>query len=237
MSTNYLLYDYIININFQLNQNIPLNTIFNNASYIASVYRSDVTFDHIINDSLVNVNTATYFNLNQTLINILFMSNSSELKSTNNNIINKSAYNTIYNTGGTQFSYRLLEIVATKIFGSAKLVSIIANQDKYFDTIDTPNSLLNKIFNSISNSLNNFETKQSIINIYNQNIFFNVPSYTRADNFTFQNTAFEFPFYFTTTLQSNFITPNLNNGLDYGGTIFTNSSINVPILIRFVSNR
>ena len=79
-------------------------------------------------------------------------------------------------------------------FDLYKLVSIIANQDKYFDTIDTPNSLLNKIFNSISNSLNNFETKQSIINIYNQNIFFNVPSYTRADNFIFQNTAFEFPF-------------------------------------------
>lgn len=232
-TTNLNNYDYIISINFQNNQNIEMNYFFNTKIFNAKTYKK-TKGNPVVN--LINVNNATNFMLNMTLLNTLFFQNSSFLSSNMENIINNPVYSTFISSGGTQLSYRLLEIAAMKIFGHAGARAAIANDTDYYININTANSLLNQIVNSMQNTLYDVNVKQGIINEYCiLNQFINT-QYISAGIYNFYNTTWLFPIYFSPLL----IIPNntiLLNGPNIGGNQLINGNLNIPILLRFVSNR
>ena len=223
---NNALYDYIITINLQSGGNRAMNTLFTNRAYPTGMF--------YLNNGKVTVNTAStnsnsaLLNLvyNQTLLRTIFNTNSAFTTSLNNNIINTYAYNTIDNTQGKTLSFRLLEIIATKIFGNAKARAAIYNQTDFSNT-----TLLTGITANMALLLTNNTWKNYVE--YTWANLNRTSGVTTAGNLNFNNTSWDFPIYFKSNLFSS--SSLINNGPDVGGNILKNGSMNIPIILRFTS--
>ena len=223
---NNALYDYIITINLQSGGNVAMNSLFLNRGYPSLMF--------YLNNGKVTVNTAStnsnsaLLNLvyNQTLIRSIFNTNAAFTTSLNNNIINTYAYNTIDNTQGKTLSFRLLEIIAMKIFGNAKAQAAIYNQTDFSST-----SLSTTITSNMALLLTNNIWKNYVE--YTWANLNRTSGATSAGNLNFNNTSWDFPIYFKSNLFSS--TSLINNGPNVGGNILQNGSMNIPIILRFTS--
>jgi hypothetical protein len=151
------------------------------------------------------------------------------------------AFSTFKNNQG-KLGYRLLEIVAHKLFGHAQAHAAISN-DSQFYTHDA--ELWDHLTDIISN--NNF--KNSIFCQYVALGRYNTWSDTSTNNvnydndvdtwvkFNFVNLTFDYPLYVSGNILLNKLTNSeinlLQNGPNVGGTLLSNGSYNIPILVKF----
>lgn len=237
---NLALYDYIISFNFQgANSNVPFNKFFNVRTYEQG---------NFFNNGIIDPTQINYYainlNVNHTLLNSLLLSNIAIINSNNTTIATtfSSVFATFY-PNESSLPFRILEILATKIFASAKAQAAIANDTNFYKGDNVANSLLNQIINGIDITLQNQTVQNTIFNEYvalNRIIQPNTPAdFNTLANFNFSNTEFDFPIFLSTNLYdiaNDTALSAVNNGPNVGGTILTNGVINIPILLRFISN-
>jgi hypothetical protein len=239
-SVNTNIYDYILDINVA-GVWTSMNELFAERRFMTEPLGNDV----------VNLTDVVRLNVNRSkLANLLETSNSISISSQKNTIFDTHA--SVYNTLEAQpqlAGFRFLEIVATKIFGHAKTKIAIENSDDYYannynDDYNIVNSLIGQIawgvFNSVTNKkvdiTNDYIETDRIQDNSNNLVFTNVNGFPRPFmEYNFNDTVWEFPIVFHTTLSStsNTAISELNNGPDVGGARLVNGEVNVPVLLRF----
>ena len=212
MSQNY---DYILDINLALLSNFStMNSFFNTRSYTINLSGNSVNLE--VNKVLINsVLSYDYYKGRQPGV-INFDVNS----------LNYATLSPI----NSKFGFRMLEIIATKIFGNPQDLVLIENGIKLYQTGD--NSIISQIGDNIQNNFNNTDVQNTVLNIYkNSNSFIISPG---TWDFNFVNSAWQFPLFYTDTLNfEDGTTTNNFNGPNQGGSCFVNGYINIPILLKF----
>lgn len=228
VNTNEAIYDYILSINILAASLTTMNSLFNNRTYIQSSANQNTPGENNVDINL---------SINVDLLNNLFYgSNAINISSAMINVANTDAYLTL-KSGDYLLGLRFLEIVATKIFGHARARAAIANDTEYYLPYSTSNSIIQQIIDGMNNSL--VTRKSDIFNVYvNYDRIENNPNndVDQPVNFNFDNTNWEFPLYFISSINSTSNNTNLdyvNNGPYVGGNVLTNGIMNVPILLRF----
>lgn len=209
-------FDYILDINI----GPTLNSFFNTRQFKQTNNQQ--------NDPLEN-NVTIDFVINRTFIESILTSNTVSIPAGTGDL-SKLIYEP------TQAGLRFLEIVATKIFGSAKARAAISNDTEFYN-------LSNQIMNGIQNSINN--KKHDIFNQYVQydkiedNVNNDVDDFV---NFNFYESEITIPLYFLSSLDANSNFSGLRNGPGtaiIGGSESSrliNGSMNIPLLMRFLNN-
>jgi len=221
-------YDYILDIDM-LSSSLAINDLFDKRSFVQNSN----------NDNMVNIELEA--NLN-TLNNMLYKFSSIDIRSLNNDVSGKNAYLTFEKGENKLLGFRLLEIVATKIFGHAKARSAISNDSEYYLPYSTETSLIKQIVSGINNGI--VERKTDLFNQYvaydriqdnvdtnNASNEFNADS-EATKLFNFADTEWEFPMNFTTSIQAD-SSILVNNGPNVGGSQLVNGTVTVPLLLRF----
>lgn len=219
-------YDYVLNISTGWES---MNSLFSQRQFIQNIQVNNV--DISLNIDVSNVKL------------LLSTSNVASIYSTNPSIIASPAYNTL-KSGNTNIGFRMLEIVATKIFGHAHAQAAIKNDSDFYQNNITStggDSLIAQIGNGINNSLvsmSNYifnayvrsnQYGGSAFNATNNNINNDGDDTLGIEYFNFYNSQWEFPVYLTGLLSSNF----LMNGPNVGGNVMENGTYRVPLLLRF----
>ena len=238
-------YDYILDIDINSVWD-SMNDLFEDRRFMTEV--NDVegaSADILSNLVLLNVNRTK-------LSALLEHNNTVTITSNMTNVFSDHSY--VYNTLDTTkqlTGFRFLEIVATKVFGHAKTKIAIENSEEYYmnDYVDANtavNSLIGQITKGLYNSV--ITMKNEIMNEYiqtdriednaNDAPISNIEidgSNRRFMEYNFNDTVWEFPVYFQTTLATtgDDSISELNNGPIVGGVQLINGSVNVPILLRF----
>jgi hypothetical protein len=235
-------YDYILNINVTA-AGFSGNQLFSYANYQQGLLNNG-----IVNTNSLN-NVALNLAFNNTVLNTFLLGNYTNITSANSNVTNTFAYNTL-NTANQQLPFRILEIVATKIFGSAKAQSAIYNDTDFYAPFTVANSMLNQIQNGINNVIQNTQMQLNIFNIYvgldrietqTTNNVNSTNDVTLPANFNFQNTIWDFPIFLQVNLFDASVVNGtaysnlalLNNGPNVGGVQLASGSMNIPLLVRF----
>jgi len=218
MSQNY---DYILDINLaQLPNFESMNSFFNNRSY--TINPSGNSVDIQVNQEIVtSVLSYDYQkNIQNGVINYL---------PGNSSVTGNPDYATL-SPVPSKFGYRMLEIIATKIFGNATDLIFVENGYSLYTL--SSDSIITQIGDNIQNNFNNNEIQNSILNIYaNSPDFISEPG---THEFNFKNSVWQFPLYYLDTIK--FDNGNLGsnfNGPDAGGSRFVNGLINIPIRLKF----
>ena len=197
-------YDYIFTFNGDLNDFFSVRTYQQNDQDI-----NEVNITLTLND--------TFFNEAATAYNDTVASSTSGCLTTG------------FETS-TDFSTRVLEVLAMKIFGHGKARAAISNDTDIVATLQTD------IMNHIQNVLDTH--KHDIYNEYVQtdNPAINDNDVTAAVEFNFTGDILSFPAFITGTLvdESN-LSADLRNGPSVGGNVLQDANYNVPILIRIGS--
>lgn len=208
-------YDYILNVNIFTSNITSVNSIFQNRTFRLNQNQMDI--DLTINIDLIN--------------QLLYNLDSVDISSSMNNVSNHNAYDTLTKQVNKKLGFRMLEIIATKIFAHAKARAAIANDTDYYLPYSNSNSIIKQIVDGVNNAL--FNKKNEIYNIYSSsNRFDHNENMENPINFNFSSSNWDFPFYFTTSLNGS-IPSQLSNGPNVGGSRLINSQVTVPLLIRF----
>jgi hypothetical protein len=137
-----------------------------------------------------------------------------------------------------QVGLRFLEVAAIKIFGHAKARAAISNDKDFYRGQLDAGSLVNQMITGLQESIN--AKKHDIFNQYvrDDRIEDNVANDVDANvQFNFDVSNLAIPMYFLSTLDTASNTYDLQNGPStVGGNILTEGSMNVPILVKFVSD-
>jgi hypothetical protein len=233
-------YDYILNIN--------INGYWTSMNNLFSERRFMTEGDPGINSGNYD---SVHLNINrESLADLLEHANTVDIKSYKSSIY--TDYKDVYDTLAPEkqlVGFRFLEIVASKIFGHAKIKIAIENSEEYYandynQNYNTSNTLIGQIARGIFNSVTN--KKNDIMNDYiktdriQDNADYaelsNINGYPHQFmSFSFNDTIWEFPIVFHTELSSTSgdIISLLNNGPNIGGSQLVNGVVNVPILLRF----
>jgi hypothetical protein len=216
-------FDYILNIDLSLYPEfMNMDQFFNTATYLLNSNGQLQTMDLSINqDFIISLLSYDYYKGRQKgiitydLANVLVYTNPD--------------YKTLSDIP-SKFGYRMLEIIATKIFGNAQDWVLVENGINFYKTDES--SLITQIVTDIDNGFNNSTVLNNIFNIYkNSDSYNNQPG---QHNFEFYNSIWEFPIFYTDNIgfidgseTSNF------NGPNAGGSEIDNGNYNIPILLRF----
>ena len=212
MSQNY---DYILDINLNLLPNFStMNSFFNTRTYTIDSPGNSAILE--VNKDLINSVLSYDYNKGRQPGVINFDSNSQ-------NYVTLSPIN-------SKFGYRMLEIIATKIFGNSEDLVLIDNGITLYETGN--NSIISQIANNIQNNFNDSVIQNTVLNIYkNSNSFIISPG---TWTFNFSNSTWQFPLFYTDTINFEDGTSAANfNGPNEGGSQIINGQINIPILLKF----
>jgi hypothetical protein len=218
-------YEYIMSVNIASATWSSMNELFNDRVYVQNA--SDMNTANV-------ALTANFTSLNSLLgsAHILMTSEKAD-------ITTKTAYGTLLGTE-QPLGLRFLEIVATKVFGHAKARAAIANDSEFYLGYDVSGSLIKQLADGITGAVQN--KKSDVFNAYVA--YDRIESNPKVDvgenaTFNFDNTNWEFPIYFRSTISdvagADASLDELNNGPSVGGTSLVNGSMNVPVLVRFHS--
>ena len=216
-------FDYILNIDLSLYPDfIGMDDFFNTATYVLDSNSELQTMNLSINqDFIISLLSYDYYKGRQKgiitydLANVLVYTNPD--------------YKTLSDVP-SKFGYRMLEIIATKIFGNAQDYVLVENGINFYKT--EQNSLISQIVTDMDNDFDKSNVLNDIFNIYkNSDSYNNQPG---EHIFSFYNSIWEFPIFYTDNLvfidgsgSSNF------NGPNAGGSEIDNGIYNIPILLRF----
>ena len=235
--SNYTTYDYILDINVGATNLSSMNAIFNQKRFIADINITNNLSGNTI-DLTINASTVS---------TLLFSNSVVDIRSTKTAISGAGAYNTLTRSTNKLLGARFLEIVATKIFGHAKASTAIEHNETYYTTDysasnTSPSSLIGQIAWGMSNAIVN--KKSDIFNSYistdrlQDSIASEVTNVNGVSywDFNFQDSVWEFPVTFHTTISSSGTTSmgELNNGPNTGGAQLQDGAVSVPILLRFL---
>lgn len=218
-------YEYIMSVNIASATWSSMNLLFNDRVYVQNA---------------TDMNTANVaLTANLTGLNSLLSSAHITMTSEKSDITTKSAYATLVGTE-QPLGLRFLEIVATKVFGHAKARAAIANDTEFYRGYDVSGSIIKQLADGITGAVQN--KKHDVFNAYiaYDRIELNPKVDVGADaTFNFDNTNWEFPIYFRSTIAdvagADASMDLLNNGPSVGGSSLVNGSMNVPVLVRFHS--
>jgi hypothetical protein len=216
-------FDYILNIDLSLYPDfMTMDDFFKTATYVLDSSGELQSMNLNINqDFIISLLSYDYYKGRQKgiitydLANVLVYTNPD--------------YKTLSDVP-SKFGYRMLEIIATKIFGNAQDNVLVENGINFYKTGE--NSLISQIVTDMDKDFDNTNVLNDIFNIYKQsNSYENQPG---EHNFSFYNSIWEFPIFYTDNLvfidgsgTSNFDGPNT------GGNEIDNGRYNIPILLRF----
>jgi hypothetical protein len=133
-----------------------------------------------------------------------------------------------FTPGLKPFAFRILEIVAHKIFGHAQARAAIANDGDF-------ESLADSVIDGMNNSLNSMKG-----DIYAQYVYYRraVPPTNHNMNlpipFDFDHSTFKFPILIQGKLVGEAINA-LKNGPIVGGTQLVNGEYNIPFILSFTA--
>ena len=238
-------YDYILDID--------INSVWDSMNDLFEDRRFMTEFNDVEGASADILSNLVLLNVNRTKLSALLEHNNTVTITSNMQNV-YSTYINVFNTIDTSkqlTGFRFLEIVATKVFGHAKTKIAIENSEEYYmnDYVDADtavNSLIGQITKGLYNSV--ITMKNEIMNEYiqtdriednaNDAPISNIEidgSLRRFMEYNFNDTVWEFPIYFQTTLATtgDDSISELNNGPIVGGVQLINGSVNVPILLRF----
>jgi hypothetical protein len=232
------MYDYILNIDIGLDATnySTMNNLFDNRTFIQNTlnnqqYNVDLSINH------------------DKMLSLLVNKDAVGIYSTQSSVALKPAYTTLNLNTKDKAGTRLLEIVATKIFGHAKARAAIANDDEFYT--NTATKILDQIVVGITDTVNTH--KNEIFEQYVQsgriseqirslNLLTGLPENDDGGDLNPElmnmvNANWEFPVYFTGKLvdqgTDNADLSQLNTGPDVGGNRLQNGKYNIPILLRF----
>jgi len=216
-------FDYILNIDLSLYPEfMNMDQFFNTSTYALDSSGQLQTMNLDINkDFIISLLSYDYYKGRQKgiitydLANVLVYTNPD--------------YKTLSDVP-SKFGYRMLEIIATKIFGNAQDCVLVENGINFYKTGE--NSLISQIVTDMDNDFDNSNVLNDIFNIYKKSDSYN--NQPGQHNFSFYNSIWEFPIFYTDNLvfidgsgTSNF------NGPNTGGSEIDNGIYNIPILLRF----
>ena len=261
---------FFINEMFTVSQNVQLysqNVAVTNASTYDYVLEVDITagswnsMNHLFatrsviqNSAIENTNGENTYDVNLTLNvdatrNLLFGSDAIGIKSDMSNVTNKNAYVTLL-PSKKLIGLRLLEVLATKIFGHAQARSAISNDSAFYS--NGSNSLIAQIASGINNGL--VAKRNNIFNEYVQtgrivtqantanngsSELVNGDDVQDNETMNFHSSNWEFPVTLNGSLLSAANANDLSvlsNGPDVGGNRLVNGMYSVPLLVRFYSS-
>lgn len=226
--TNDTVYDYILSININAASWSSMNELFN-----ARTFKQTTGTQNQVDENNVVLNLGANLAALNTL---LYTTDAVAISSTMTSVSGNAAYSTL-TSGQKLLGLRFLEVVATKVFGHAKARAAIANDTEFYTPLATAGSIINQVATGINSALTN-----KAADVFNKYVAYDrVQDNNQNDvdaevNFNFDNTNWEFPIYFESTIQDIGADANmgeLNNGPSVGGNQLTNGSMNVPILLRF----
>jgi len=197
------IYDYIITFNTMF------DTFFN-----SKTYKQDPQSPNNV-DIDFSISSNEYINIYQ----------NTKMQPTETNAYIYGSMDTI------DFSTRILEILALKIFGHAKARAAINN-----DT-DIVNGLQNDLYNHIGSMLDRHKH-----NIYNMYVYQDLQDLKQDDvdsppNFNFNYDKIAFPGYIKGSLSNkNLLSSSLMNGPVHGINSVVNGDYNIPILLMISDN-
>ena len=222
-----------MSVNYYFNEPLFINTQ-------AQIYAANDNFiDTNIYDYIISFNTLfnTFFDMktymqnveNPNNIDINFSVSFNEFKNTYRNTTMQPTESNAFMYGTIEtidFSTRILEILALKIFGNARARAAI-NNDNY---------IINNLQNSLYNHINDFMNKHKY-DIFNMYVQQDLPELSQDDitqpvsfNFTYDKIAF--PGYIKGTLANKMsLSGSLLNGPPHGINSVINGEYNIPILL------
>jgi len=237
---------FFINSYFDISKNVNVNVDNFNFDYILnldlSLYPPFIgmqtfftTYNYTINsDSTIGIINLT---LNKDLVKNLLTYDFN--KYTKNGIITFEPGNIdvftnpnfgILKAEPCKFGYRILEIIATKIFGNCEDYVLIDNGIDFYKSDGV--CLINQVIDDIGNLFNDDTVLNNIMTIYqNDSHYINTPG---THNFYFYNSIWEFPMFYSDAVS--FIDGNNTNnfnGPNMGGSEIDNGLYNIPILLKF----
>jgi hypothetical protein len=226
--TNDTVYEYILSININAAEWSSMNQLFGARTFVQNSATQNTA-----GENLTDINLSADLSALNTL---LYSTDAVAISSTMTDVSGNVAYNTL-TSGQKLLGLRFLEVVATKVFGHARARAAIVNDTEFYAPLATADSIVNQIATGINSALTN--KASDVFNIYVA--YDRVQDNNQNDvdgpvDFNFDNTNWEFPIYFESTLQDIGNDANmdeLNNGPDVGGNQLINGSMNVPILLRF----
>jgi hypothetical protein len=122
-----------------------------------------------------------------------------------------------------RFFYRLIEIIAVKIFGHAGARSAILNDAQFYKSSE----LITKLQIAINNK------KDSIFEYYKGLGKVDMNTIGVPQNFNFININIEFPFLFDGFIKDyQFLQKDLITGPNVGGNLIINGQYNIPLLVQ-----
>jgi hypothetical protein len=216
-------FDYILNLDLSLYPPfVGMNNFFTIYNYTINQDLTIETINLTLNKDLVKILLTYDFNKYSKNGIIKF-------DPANVNVYTNSNFNKLIKEP-CKFGYRILEIIATKVFGNSEDFVLIDNGIDFYKS--TGNCLINQVIDDIANLFNDTTVLNNIMNTYkNNSSFVNVPG---TYNFQFYNSIWEFPMFYSDIVA--FIdgeSTNEFNGPNMGGTEVDNGSYNIPILLRF----
>jgi len=239
--TNASIYDYVLEVDIAAGSWNSMNHLFATRSVIQ-------------NSAIENTNGENTYDVNLTLNvdatrNLLFGSDAIGIKSDMANVTNKNAYVTLL-PSKKLIGLRLLEVLATKIFGHAQARSAISNDSAFYS--NGSNSLIAQIASGINNGL--VAKRNNIFNEYVQtgrivtqantanngsSELVNGDDVQDNETMNFHSSNWEFPVTLNGSLLSAANANDLsvlNNGPDVGGSRLVNGMYSVPLLVRFYAS-
>ena len=225
-------FTYYFNDPFFINSQTQLFAENNNI-IDTNIYDYIITFNPIFN-TFFSSKTYQQNVQNPNNVDINFAISSNEYSDSYTNTIMQSTETNAYMYGSMDnidFSTRILEILALKIFGHARARAAINN-----DTFII-NNIQNDLYNHIGNVLD--KHKYDIFNmyVYQDLIDLKNDDLSKPVNFNFKYDKIAFPGYVKGSLSNkNLLSPSLLNGPVHGINSVVNGDYNIPILIMISDN-
>lgn len=241
-------YDYIFTINIA-------STVSNEVTGLSGLSTMNALFQtRRFKQATSNINNSeeNKYNvelaINHTVLNeLLYNRDAVQISSSMSDVTSRSAvYGTLL-SGEKRLGLRFLEVVATKVFGHAKARAAIANDSDFYRPDAVSSSIINQVAQGMDSALTTL--KNDIFNMY---VGYDRVQLNTADladptsqhndvdgfvNFNFENTNWEFPINFHSTVLddgtdgANMV--EIGEGPNVGGAKLSSGSMTVPILLRF----
>lgn len=209
-------YDYILDIDIT---STTLNDLFATRVFVQNSSEQNNAGENIFDVTLA---------LNNSYVESLLGGNNVDLSSAKTDVTNKAAYSTIDSSVSQKMGLRLLEVMATKIFGHARARAAISN-DTAFYLLKT--AVSEALHDAVSNKRNDIFNQYVQYDRIEQN-----PSNDVTVNgvFNFQDTTLHIPMFLNGEMISSLSAPtDLLNGPDVGGLQVINGLYNIPMLLKF----
>jgi hypothetical protein len=209
-------YDYILDIDIGSN---TLNDLFSTRVFLQNSAEQNTAGENTYDVNLL---------INNDFVSAVLGGNNVDLSSQMTDVTGKAAYSTIDSSASQQLGLRLLEVMATKIFGHARARAAISNDTAFYEI---KSRLAEALHDAVANKRNDIFNQYVQYDRIEENTGNDV---TANGVFNFKATRFEIPLFLNGAMESSLSAPaDLLNGPDVGGEQVINGVYNIPMLLKF----